>query len=95
MANFDDHFHKLENFKHSGNVSCANFLKLLNNMGFEIINCRKAGHKIAKHPAICLQNYPDFNCGHKKGDTVKAVYIRKLYNFIDLHKETIKKALGE
>lgn len=64
-------------------------------MGFEIIDCRKAGHKIATHPAISLQDYPDFNCGHKPGNKVKRIYIKKMYNFVATHKDAIEGYINE
>ena len=55
----------------SANTSCKDFTSLLEDLGFEILNCGSAGHKIAKHPAIPLAEYPDYNCGHNVGSTIK------------------------
>ncbi len=58
-----------------------------------MVNCGSAGHKIAKHPAIDLHEYPNFNCGHSQGAVVKRVYINKLYKFVEQHEDEIKEYL--
>lgn len=45
---------------------------------------------IAKHPAVALQDYPDFNCGHDRGTKVKRVYVKKLSRFVDEYADAIK-----
>jgi len=72
------------------NASCREFSALLREMEFELVSCGSAGHMIAKHPAVALQEYPDFNCGHNLGANVKRVYVKKLSRFVDEHADTIK-----
>lgn len=93
MKDFENLFKELDNLTSSANTSCKDFTKLLEELGFEIISCGSAGHKIAKHPAIPLPEYPDYNCGHNQGSTIKRPYIKKLYKFVELHKEAIKEYL--
>ena len=93
MKNFENLFRELDNLTKSANTSCKDFTSLLENLGFEIVSCGNAGHKIAKHPAISLAEYPDFNCGHNQGSAIKRPYIKKLYGFVKLHKEVIKEYL--
>jgi len=90
MANFDKLFADLESMASSANISCKEFTSLLENFGFEITHCKSGGHKIAKHPAIPLDEYPNYNCGHNAGDAIRRPYIKKLLTFVKLHKETIK-----
>lgn len=93
MKDFDALLRELARLTDSGNTSCKEFNKLLQALGFELINCGSAGHKIAKHPAMSLVDYPDYNCGHNPGSEIKRVYIKKIYKFVELHKEVIKEYL--
>ena len=61
--------------------------------GFLIEDCGSAGHKIARPPAVSLIEYPNYNCGHNKGETVKRPYIKKLHKFVKQHEEAIKEYL--
>lgn len=93
MTKFEKLFKKLGNLTESANTSCKDFTSLLEDLGFEIINCGSAGHKIAKHPAITLIEFPDYNCGHNQGEAVKRPYIKKLYKFVKQHEDAIKEYL--
>jgi hypothetical protein len=93
MTKFQKIFKELEDLTGSSNTSCKKFTSLLTNLGFQIVNCGSAGHKIAMHPAIDLPEYPNFNCGHNQGAVVKRVYINKIYKFVERHKEAIKEHL--
>jgi hypothetical protein len=90
MANFDKLFANLESMASGANTSCSDFTTLLEHLGFEIIDCNSGGHKIAKHAAVPLDEYPDFNCGHSSGATVNRPYVKKLHKFVKQHKEAIK-----
>lgn len=90
MANFDRLFANLESMASGANTSCSDFTTLLVRLGFVINDCSSGGHKIAEHPAVPLDEYPDFNCGHNPGTTVKRPYVKKLFNFVKQHKEAIK-----
>lgn len=93
MAKFEKLFKKLGNLTESANTSCKDFTRLLIDFGFEIEDCGSAGHKIAKHPAIALTEYPDYNCGHNQGEAIKRPYIKKLYKFVKQHEDAIKEYL--
>lgn len=93
MAEFENLLRKLENLTNSANASCKEFTNLLTALGFLIEDCGSAGHKIARHPAVSLIEYPNYNCGHNKGETVKRLYIKKLHKFVKQHEEAIKEYL--
>lgn len=90
MKDFESLFKELDKLTSSANTSCKDFTQLLEDLDFEILSCGSAGHKIAKHPAISLTEYPDYNCGHNQGSPMKRPYMKKIYKFIKLHKEAIK-----
>lgn len=93
MANFEKLFNTLRNQTNSANTSCKEFTSLLIDLGFQIENCNSGGHKIAKHPAIDLSEYPDYNCGHDQGEKIRRQYIKKLYKFVNQHKDVIEEYL--
>jgi hypothetical protein len=93
MKDFDALFRELGDMTSSANTTCRNFTRLLENLGFEISDCGNAGHKIARHPAVSLTAYPNFDCGHNLGSTVKRPYIKKLFVFVETHQESIKQHL--
>ena len=85
MTEFEKLFKELEDLTNSGNTTCKTFTSVLECLGFEIENCGNAGHKIAKHPAIDSNDFPNYNCGHNQGATVKRPYIKKLYKFVNIN----------
>lgn len=90
MTKFEDLYKKLGDLTNSANLSCMDFTHLLEELGFQIENCGNAGHKIARHPAIALTEYPNYNCGHNQGATIKRNYIKKLHKFVKQYEEAIK-----
>ncbi len=93
MANFEDLYDKLNKLTKGASTSCREFTGVLEALGFQIVHCRSGGHKIAKHQAVHLIEYPDYNCGHNQGATVKRSYVKKLYKFVKQHEDEIKEYL--
>lgn len=93
MADFEKSFRKLGELTSSANASCREFTRVLEEIGFTIEQCGSAGHKIARHPAIPLSDFPDYNCGHNSGEAVKRPYIKKLHKFVKQHEDAIKEYL--
>lgn len=93
MAKFETLYGELGQMSQGANTSCAKFTGLLKDLGFEIEDCGSAGHKIAKHPAVSLTEYPDYNCGHNPGAKVKRPYLKKIYRFVKQYKDEIKEHL--
>lgn len=59
MLEFEKLLKKLDDLTKSANTSCKEFTNLLIDLGFQIENCGSAGHKIARHPAVSLIEYPN------------------------------------
>lgn len=93
MTSFDKLRRELTNMATGANTSCREFSALLVDLRFELVPCGSAGHMIAKHPAVALLEYPDFNCGHDRGTMVKRVYVKKLARFVDEHADALKEYL--
>lgn len=90
MKDVDTLLREFADLATDANVTCRELLKILRVFGFEIIDCGRGGHKVARHPAISIAESPDFDCGHDLGTKVKRVYLKKLFHFVKLHKEAIK-----
>lgn len=90
MENFEKLFRKLEALTTSENTSCKELTGVLEELGFQIVNCGSAGHRVAKHPAVDLTDYPNYNCGHSDGAKVHRQYIKKLHKFVKQNKDGIK-----
>lgn len=93
MAEFEKLLRKLDALTKSANTSCSEFTSILIELGFQIENCGNAGHKIARHPAVSITEYPNYNCGHNKGSAVKRPYIKKLHKFVKQYENVIKEYL--
>lgn len=87
---FEKLFRKLGDLATSANTSCKELTGILEELGFQIVDCGSAGHKIAKHPAVGLTEYPDYNCGHNEGAKIHRQYIKKPHKFVEQNKEQIK-----
>ena len=93
MTKFDKLLRQLEDMASGSNTTCRALIPLLEELGFVIEDCGSAGHKIARHTAVSLREYPDFNCGHNNGKPVKAVYMSKLKKFVKTHASEIKESM--
>ena len=93
MTEFEKLLKKLGDLTSSANTTCKEFTSVLEALGFQIENCGSAGHKIARHPAIALPEYPNYNCGHAQGAAIKRPYIKKLFKFVKQHEEALKEHL--
>lgn len=90
MANLEKLLRKLGDLTSSANTSCKELTGVLEELGFQIVDCGSAGHKIAKHQAIDFTEYPNYNCGHNDGAKIHRQYIKKLYTFVKQNEEKIK-----
>lgn len=93
MSKFEKLFEQLKQMTKSANISCRDFTGLLKDLGFEIVDCRKGGHKLAQHPLIPLTESTNYNCGHNQGAAIKQPYIKKIYRVVELYKKEIEENL--
>lgn len=95
MTRYDKYLNELSELARasSSNTSCKKLKRILTNLGFEIKSCGSAGHKIACHPAIPLDESVNFNCGHNEGDSIKPFYIKKLHKIVEQYEDLIKESL--
>ena len=69
--------------KGGASMRCSEVTKLLESLGFEVRDGKRGGHKIFKHPSIPSFYGSDFNCGHKKNNEVKRVYLKKILSVLN------------
>ncbi len=96
MTEFEKLIKKLDDLTSSANTSCSEFTNLLMALGFQMKIPGKCWpcEKSQRHPAsVPLIEYPNYNCGHNRGEAVKRPYIKKLYKFVKQHEEAIKEHL--
>lgn len=93
MTEFDKLLRQLEEMASGSNTTCRDLVPLLESFGFTIADCGSAGHKVAKHSAVNIREYPDFDCGHNNGKPVKRPYLSKLKRFIKNHSAAIQESM--
>lgn len=79
-------------------MRCAEVKNLLEEIGFEVRDGKKAGHKLVRHPRLSAASgftSTSYTCGHGKNPEVKRVYITKLRNLIRKYEPELRKINGE
>lgn len=64
-------------------------------MGFKVVDVKKGGHKVYRHPNIPSFPGGNFNCGHSEGDEVRQCYIEDILDVIDDYETDLRRHLGE
>lgn len=74
-----------------GILKCREVLKVLDDLKFVVRG--SGGHKVVKHPGLPDWAGSNFNCGHRPGDDVRPVYVRRLLRIIDEHEDELRRFL--
>jgi len=81
-------------FENAGSsMRCSDVVGCLRDLGFEVEDGRRGGHKKFKHPTIPAFYGGSFNCGHGRNSEVRRCYIRDILRIIDEFEEEIKSHL--
>jgi len=75
------------------NARCRDVIEKLENLGFEVREGKRGGHKIFVHDHLPSFRSGSLNCGHGKNPEIKPVYIKKLIRLLNEHESDIKKYL--
>jgi hypothetical protein len=78
-----------------GSLRCAEVCALLQQLGFEVRDGRRGGHKVYVHNSIPEFRSGSLNCGHGRNPEIKAAYITQIVRIIDTHEAALKKHLRE
>lgn len=60
-------------------MRCQDRVKTLENLGFEVIDGKKQGHKVFVHQAIKDFYSASFTCGHGRNPEILPAYITKIH----------------
>ncbi len=86
----------LSKLRSAGNsLRCSELIKTLEDLGFEVRDGRKAGHKIVTHPGLEGFYSASFSCGHGKDPQVKRPYIQQIRKVIETHKDELEQFIQE
>lgn len=70
-------------------LRCTEMITLLRNLGFDVRDGRKPGHKVITHPELERFTSASFTCGHGRNAQVKPVYIRDIRKLLQKHAEEL------
>lgn len=79
-------------------MRCAEVKSLLEEIGFEVRDGKKAGHKLVRHPDLSSASdftSTSYTCGHGKNPEVKRIYLAKLRKIVGKYKVELQKINGE
>lgn len=77
------------------NLRCNELSNLLTQLGFEVRDGKRGGHKVFFHDAIPEFMSSSFNCGHGKNPEIKPAYIGKILRTIRQYEAEIVAHLQE
>ena len=81
-------------FKNAGaSMRCQEAKALLRELGFEVKDGRKGGHKIYTHRHIDSFTSGSLNCDHGKNPEIKRPYIKKIIKVLDKYENELVKYL--
>ena len=63
---------------------------MLRDLGFDVRDGRKPGHKVITHPGLALFTSASFTGGHGRNAQVKPVYIRVIKTLLQEYAEDLK-----
>ena len=81
--------------QHKTNLCCEDVKHLLVDLGFEVRDGKKGGHKIFVHQGLLSFQSASFNCGHGKNPEIKSAYIQKIIQILKQYQKEIEEYLGE
>jgi hypothetical protein len=64
--------------KRKTNLACQEIKNLLEQLGFDVRDGKRGGHKVFTHCGLPLFTSSSFNCGHGRNPEVKPAYIVKI-----------------
>jgi len=75
------------------NLSCGEVKDLLVNLGFEVIDGNKGGHKVFTHQGLPSFHSGGYNCGHGKNPEIKPAYIGKIITILKRYQDELEQYL--
>lgn len=77
------------------NIRCDELAASLTQLGFEVRDGKKGGHKIFVHDGLQDFYSGGYNCGHGNNPVIKPAYIGKVLNILVQYKDELMVYLGD
>ncbi len=75
------------------NLCCKDVKELLAQLGFEVRDGKKGGHKVYVHDGLPAFTSGSFDCGHGKNPEIKPAYIGKILRVLQAHEADLLRFL--
>ncbi|WP_081619194.1 hypothetical protein [Thioalkalivibrio sp. ALE19] len=66
-----------------GSLRCDELRRLLETLGFEVRDGKKAGHKVVTHAGLPSFYSTSYTCGHGKNPEIKPAYVRNIRRMLE------------
>ena len=77
------------------NLRCIELTQILEQLGFEVRDGKRGGHKLLFHRQLSGFRSASFNCGHGKNPEIKPAYISNILRILQIYEAELKEYLGE
>ncbi len=77
------------------NIRCDELAALLTQLGFEVTDKKRGGHKVFVHDGLSEFYSASYNCGHGKNPVIKSAYIGNVLKILAQYEKELKVYLGE
>ena len=77
------------------NIRCDELADLLTQLGFEVRDGKKAGHKVFVHDGLKEFYSGSYDCGHGSNPVIKRGYIGSVLRILAQHESAIIEYLGD
>lgn len=76
------------------NLCCNDVKDLLLQLGFEVRDGKRGGHKVFTHDELPSFTSGSFNCGHGKNPEIKPAYITKIIRTLQIYEAELAQYLS-
>jgi hypothetical protein len=76
-------------------MRCSDLEQVLKSLGFEVGDCRRAGHKKIKHSGIAGFFGSSFDGGHKADSEIKFCYVAGVIRLIKQYRVELEKLMEQ
>lgn len=71
-------------------LRCDELRRILESLGFEVRDGKKAGHKVVTHAGLPDFFSTSYTCGHGKNPEIKPAYIQKIRKIIKEREDELR-----
>ena len=70
-------------------IRCAELVRLLERLGFEVRRGRRGNHRIASHARLLNFRGLSFDCGHGRNAVIKRAYVQRVRRTLETFAEEL------